>query len=146
MGGNLLFLDFCTGFPGSVNDSRILRNSAIYAKAESYQILNFPNDVIENVTIRPLILGDGGYPLLTWLMRPYNVGQNIDPRKAKFNNEQVLRQDREARQRRKRQNNANPSPGANPIRHALESYIDNKYQQINKTRVSMKNKKAARAP
>ena len=83
--GNLLFLDFCTGFLVSVHDSRILRNSAIYAKAESPQILNFPNDVIENVTIRPLILGDGGYPLLTWLMRPYNVGQNIDPRKAKFN-------------------------------------------------------------
>ena len=83
--GNLLFLDFCTGFLVSVHDSRILRNSAIYAKAESPQILNFPNDVIENVTIRPLILGDGGYPLLTWLMRPYKVGQNIDPRKAKFN-------------------------------------------------------------
>ena len=85
MGGNLLFLDFCTDFPGSTHDSRVLRNSAIYARAETSQILNSPNDVIENVTIRPLILGDGGYPLLTWLMRPYNIGQNIDPRKAKFN-------------------------------------------------------------
>ena len=70
VGGNLLFLDFCTDFPGNVHDSRKLHNSAIYAKAESSQILNFPNDVIENVTICPLILGDGGYPLITWLMRP----------------------------------------------------------------------------
>ena len=85
VGGNLLFLDFYTGFPGSAHDSRVLRNSRIYAKAESSQILNFSNDVIENVTIRPLILGDGGYPLLTWLMRRYNIGQNIDPRKPKFN-------------------------------------------------------------
>ena len=85
VGGNLLFLDFCTGFPGSADDSRVLRNSRIYAKAESSQILNFPNDVIENVTIRPLMLRDGGYPLLTWLMRPYNIGRNIHPRKAKFN-------------------------------------------------------------
>ena len=85
VGGNLLFLDFCTDFPGNVHDSRILHNSAIYAKAESSQILNFPNDVIENVTICPLILGDGGYPLITWLMRLYNIGQNIDSRKAKFN-------------------------------------------------------------
>ena len=41
--------------------------------------------------------------------------------------EQVLRQEREAKQRRRRQNNANPFPGANLIRHALESYIDNNY-------------------
>ena len=86
MGGNLLFLDFCTAFPGSVYDSRVLRNSAIYTKAETSQILNSPNDVIQNVTIRPLILGDGGYPLLAWLINPYNIGQNIDPRKAKLNN------------------------------------------------------------
>ena len=85
VGGNLLFLDFCTDFPGNAHDSRILHNSAIYAKAESSQILNFPNDVIENVTICPLILGNGGYPLITWPMRPYNIGQNIDSRKAKFN-------------------------------------------------------------
>ena len=161
-------------------------NSSIYPKAESSQILNFPNDVIKNVTIRPLILGDGGYPLL---MRPYNIGQNLDPRKPKFNKklcgalatikrdfgilkaccrclfkrleskienvlnviitcvvlhnmcqfhgdkyldedkdlEQFLRQGREARQRRSRQNNANPSLGANLISNFLESYIDSNY-------------------
>ena len=81
---NLLFLDFCSGFPGSVRDSRVLRNSTVYAKAETSQILNYPDDVIENVTIRPLILWDGGYPLLTWLMRQYSLDQNIDPRNAKF--------------------------------------------------------------
>ena len=41
--------------------------------------------------------------------------------------EQVLRQERKAKQRRRRQNNANPSHGANLIRYALESYIDNNY-------------------
>ena len=39
--------------------------------------------------------------------------------------EQVLRQEREARQKRRIQNNANSYPGANLIKHALESYIDN---------------------
>ena len=73
VGGNLLFLDFSTDFPGSAHEFRVLRNSAIYARAETSQILNSPNDVIENVTIRPLILGDGGYPFLTWLIRPYNM-------------------------------------------------------------------------
>ena len=33
--GNLLFRDFCTDFPGSVHDSRVFCNSAIYAKAET---------------------------------------------------------------------------------------------------------------
>ena len=57
VGGNLLVSDFCTGFPGSVYDSRVLRHSAIYAKAETSQILNSPNDAIENITIHSLILG-----------------------------------------------------------------------------------------
>ena len=33
--GNLLFRDFCTDFPGNVHDSRVLCNSAIYAKAKT---------------------------------------------------------------------------------------------------------------
>ena len=41
--------------------------------------------------------------------------------------EQVLRQESEARQRRRRQNSASPSFAANLIRHALASYIDNSY-------------------
>ena len=41
--------------------------------------------------------------------------------------EQVLRQESEVRQRRRRQNNASPSSGVSLIRHALESYIDNSY-------------------
>ena len=41
--------------------------------------------------------------------------------------EQLFRQEREAKQRTRRQNNTNPFPGANLIRHALESYIDNNY-------------------
>ena len=41
--------------------------------------------------------------------------------------EQVLRQESELRQRRRRQNSASPSSAANLIRHALASYIDNSY-------------------
>ena len=69
MSRKLLFFECCTDVPGSIYDSRVLRNSASYAEAETFRILNFPNGVIENVTIRTLIFVDGGYPLLTWLMR-----------------------------------------------------------------------------
>ena len=41
--------------------------------------------------------------------------------------EQILRQEREARQKRRMQNNANSYPGENLTKHALESYIDNSY-------------------
>ena len=41
--------------------------------------------------------------------------------------EQLFRQEREAKQRTRRQNNTNIFPGANLVRHALESYIDNNY-------------------
>ena len=43
VGQNLLFLDFCTGFPRSVHDSKVLCKSAIYAKAETSQIFNSPS-------------------------------------------------------------------------------------------------------
>ena len=69
MSRKLLFFECCTDVPGTIHDSRVLHNSASYAKAETFKILNFPNGVIENVTIRTLIFGDGGYTLLTWLMR-----------------------------------------------------------------------------
>jgi len=38
--GNLLFLDFSTGYPGSMHEARILRNGTLYQRAEQGDILN----------------------------------------------------------------------------------------------------------
>ena len=35
--------------------------------------------------MRPLLLGDGGFPSLTWLLRPYPFSVNITPAERKFN-------------------------------------------------------------
>ncbi|KAK3730983.1 hypothetical protein QZH41_020370 [Actinostola sp. cb2023] len=52
---NMIFRDVLVGWPGSVHDSRILRNSELYRTAAT----KFPGDT-------PL-LGDGGYPLMRFV-------------------------------------------------------------------------------
>lgn len=53
---NMLFRDNLTGWPGSVHDSRVLRNSSLHATAA----IKFLGDTH--------FLGDGGYPLKSWLI------------------------------------------------------------------------------
>ncbi|MCO5548180.1 hypothetical protein L7F22_001638 [Adiantum nelumboides] len=70
---DMRFLDVFAGFPGSVNDSRLLKNSALYSCVEHGLILNGPKYVHGSFSMREIIVADGGYPLLPWLMRPYTA-------------------------------------------------------------------------
>ena len=54
----MILTDVLAGWPGSVHDSRVLRNSSLFATSAN----KFPGDYH--------IIGDGGYPLLR-----YNVEQ-----------------------------------------------------------------------
>ena len=64
------------GYPGSLYDSRVLRNSNIFRVAENGDVLSCKDD-IENTRIRLLILGDGGYPLMKWLVTPYSFSPKL---------------------------------------------------------------------
>ena len=85
VGANLMFLDVATGFPGSCHDARNLRNSSLFRRAENQEILTKPIDVIDNSEIRPLVLGDGAYPLLSWLITPHQFGPGLTRDQRVFN-------------------------------------------------------------
>eukprot|EP01018_Ginkgo_biloba_P029638 Gb_38709 [translate_table: standard] len=65
---NMRFLDICTGWPGSLNDTRLLRNSPFYRLCEGGERLNGHLVSIGTIDMREYIVGDGGYPLLPWLI------------------------------------------------------------------------------
>ena len=85
VGANLLFLDVATGFPGSSHDARNLRNTSFFRKSESTDILSKPEDAIKYSKIRSLIVGDGAYPLLPWLLTPFQYGSALTWHNKKFN-------------------------------------------------------------
>ena len=77
IGANLKILDLTTGFAGSIHDARALRKTSIYRKAENNEIFSHPLGQINDVNVRPLILGDGTYPLFPWLVKPYPQGPTL---------------------------------------------------------------------
>lgn len=84
-GENLMFLDTAIGYPGSMHDARVLRNSELFRKVENGNILREPVVNINGNDIRPLLLGDGAYPLLPWLLKPYPNNIVLNPTQRRFN-------------------------------------------------------------
>ena len=54
----MMFTDYYVGWPGSVHDARVFRNSEIYDLATNSTSEWFPND--------SHLVGDSAYPNLTW--------------------------------------------------------------------------------
>lgn len=69
----LRFTDIVSGWPGSVHDARVFRNSPLY---EASEIL-FDGD--------SHILGDAAYPLHRWILTPYKDNGNLTERHKKYN-------------------------------------------------------------
>ena len=85
VGGNLLFLDTAIGYPGSMHDARVLRSTELFRKAESGEILNEPVVAVNGAQRRPLLLGDGAYPRLPWLTKPFPNNVNLNDVQRSFN-------------------------------------------------------------
>ena len=85
VGANLCFLDVATGFPGTIHDTRVLRQTKLFERAESGEILHVAVKKIRGVKVRPLILSDGGYPLHNWLVKPFNFTTALSRKEKGFN-------------------------------------------------------------
>ena len=77
VGANFMFLDVVTVFPGCMHDARVLQHTSLFRMARQSEILSKPSNKINNVTIKPVFLGDGAYPLSTWMMKPYAFSPNL---------------------------------------------------------------------
>ena len=67
-----MILDLAAGYPGSLHDSRVLRNSNIFRMAENGDFLSCLDNIIENARINSLILGNVGYPFMKCVVTPYS--------------------------------------------------------------------------
>jgi len=76
------FLNLYVGMPGSTNDSRMLRRSALFHRGQHRTLWN-PTLAFNGFS--PYLLGDSGYPLLPWLMIPHRRDNNISVSGALFN-------------------------------------------------------------
>lgn len=69
----MFFLDCYTGWPGSVHDARVFRNSPLFS---------FGQKVCQP---RKFIVGDAAYPLLQWLLVPYRDNGRLTHVQKNFN-------------------------------------------------------------
>ncbi|XP_068742016.1 uncharacterized protein [Montipora capricornis] len=77
------FLDASAGYPGSVHDARIFRRSDLFRQISTGDIMGGTR-VINNVNVRPYLIGDTAYPLRPYLMTAYHSGR-LTPPQQRFN-------------------------------------------------------------
>lgn len=69
---SLRFLDVFCGYPGSVHDSRVFRNSLLH-------------DALQNLPGKYHLLGDSAYPLSNMLLTPFRDNGHLTSEQKKFN-------------------------------------------------------------
>ena len=50
-----------------------------------FSVLSEPFLTLNGVNVRPLLLGDGAYPLLRWLLKPYLINAILNRSQRRFN-------------------------------------------------------------
>lgn len=71
------FISVSCGEPGSLHDSRVLRRSELYKRAEENMTGTFPNHTF--------LIGDSAYPSLEWLVPPFKDNGALTDVQNRFN-------------------------------------------------------------
>ncbi len=71
------FTDCFAGYPGSVHDARVLRNSPLYLDAQHDYNRWFPKNTH--------LVGDAAYPLKKWIMVPYRDNGHLTRAQKQYN-------------------------------------------------------------
>ncbi|KAJ7341534.1 hypothetical protein JRQ81_005746 [Phrynocephalus forsythii] len=75
--GDGVFFSMLAGHSGVNHDAHVFRSSKLFRRMEDRTLIpGKPMFTCDGVSIPPLILGDGAYPLCKWLMKPYPVPRN----------------------------------------------------------------------
>ena len=77
-------IDFYTGWPGSVHDSRVLKNSDFFACVRNS---------IKFTSNNCYILGDCAYPLETWLITPLKDNGHLTKQQKQIQLHSLVNQD-----------------------------------------------------
>ncbi|CAA0811910.1 PIF / Ping-Pong family of plant transposases [Striga hermonthica] len=82
---DLRFRNVVTGWPGKMSDSLVLRSSNFFKLCQSGERLNGERmSLCEENEVGEYIIGDSGFPLLPWLVTPYQ-GKGLKERELDFN-------------------------------------------------------------
>ena len=68
---NYRFIWASLGAPGNTHDSTLFQSSNLWSKIVSGDVLPPALVNIEDTSFPPLILGDGAFPMRTWITKPY---------------------------------------------------------------------------
>lgn len=74
---DMQFTDVFCGYPGSVHDARVFRNSLFFQDAEANPDNLFPRNTH--------VLGDSAYPLKRWVLTPFRDNGRLTRRQKRYN-------------------------------------------------------------
>ncbi|XP_071345501.1 uncharacterized protein [Trachinotus anak] len=83
--GKGLFWDVCVGFPGSVHDARVLRQSHLWEIVNDGELLSQNKVSISGCDVGHYLIGDPAYPMQNWLMKPFLDTGRLTPEQRTYN-------------------------------------------------------------
>lgn len=70
--GRGVFWDVCVGFPGSVHDARVLKQSYLWDLLSNGELMGQTRMTISDCEVGHYLIGDPAYPLQNWLLKPFS--------------------------------------------------------------------------